>query len=44
MATIEERIDNISSIEVRLKFWQFNMEKQKYNINFYKQITFFNIL
>ena len=29
MATMEERNDNVSSIEVRLKFWQFSVEKQR---------------
>ncbi|XP_011502837.1 PREDICTED: WD repeat-containing protein 75 [Ceratosolen solmsi marchali] len=33
MATMEERDDNISSTEVRLKFWQFNMEKQNFVLN-----------
>ena len=28
MATVEERDDQISSIELRLKFWEFDMEKQ----------------
>lgn len=29
MATMEERDDGISSVEIRLKFWEFNADKQK---------------
>lgn len=28
MVTLEERDDKISSIEIRLKFWEFDLEKQ----------------
>jgi len=28
MATVEERDDKISHVEIRLKFWHFDMEKQ----------------
>ncbi|XP_014479883.1 PREDICTED: WD repeat-containing protein 75 isoform X2 [Dinoponera quadriceps] len=33
MATVEERNDKVSSIEVRLKFWRFDMNTQAFTLN-----------
>ncbi|XP_076654715.1 WD repeat-containing protein l(2)05287 [Halictus rubicundus] len=33
MATVEERNDKLSCIEVRLKFWMFDVKKQLYSLN-----------
>ncbi|XP_033329848.2 WD repeat-containing protein l(2)05287 [Megalopta genalis] len=33
MATVEERNDNLSCIEVRLKFWMFDVKEQLFSLN-----------
>ncbi|XP_015598224.1 WD repeat-containing protein 75 [Cephus cinctus] len=33
MVTAEHRDDKVSAVEVRLKFWQFDLEKQLYTLN-----------